>query len=531
MQNMTIAPVKQDTAAVQAVSPQRLLPKFDLPEYIITGTASVDLPNMEKGTPDDSPVIQKPLLISPEKIMRDRETMELEMNGGAGRFQAASRGYSGFAKAGIGTFFTPQAEVQFGQSFQDYFYSVGGKYFLTKGYAPNTDGSGGGVTLSGGTTLTPAAALVRNAVLQGDLGYRSDSYHFYGSASPNIQRSISDFHLQTALENRSLKLFPYSAGISLQSMGFSDSSESKTETRFDLNYRTSFPDAGFPLHAAVHLMSATGGLGMMDFSAGIQNYSTGGVLFDGMLHFIWAKGMAGQHLARLCPQLAVSTQLSSQHRIFISYEQSIIPTTLATSMLTNRFLSAASSVKHQQVAGAGELGVESNWTDDVRSRVAINVKSINNLPLFSDSPRQGIWMLAYGGRATIVTFCAEMVAKLNSNDYFASNILLRSAKDSFLVGKIPYTPELEAWCSITHRFGPQITVSADLKFAGERTTDLAGRTTLPKYAVIGVKSDYTPFEFIKLSAGITNLTDSKFETWRGYREFPLTAHASVQLIW
>jgi outer membrane cobalamin receptor len=278
-------------------------------------------------------------------------------------------------------------------------------------------------------------------------------------------------------------------------------------------------------------MSATGGLGFMDLSAGVQNYWYGDLLFEGSLHLYWAKGMGGQNLMHLCPQLMASYQVTSQHRVFVSYESMFIPMTLASNIIANRYLSAASIVKHEYIAGAGELGIESNWTEAVRSRISVNVKSISDLPMFSDSFRQGVWMLVYGGQARIVIFYAEMVAKLNSNDYFASNILLRSTNDSFLGGKIPYTPAIEAWCSAIHRFGTTTSVSANIRFAGERTTDLARTAMLSKYAVVDVSGEYTPFDFLRFTVGIKNLTDSKFETWRGYREFPFTIQVNAQIKW
>jgi hypothetical protein len=448
-----------------------------------------------------------------------------------GNSQEQTSTYSGFAKAGIGTYFTPHVELQFGQSFPEYFYSLGTQYFLTKGYAPNTDESSGGVTAGGGTSLASRVPMFQNAALNGKLGYRSEAFRFYGSAEPNLQRTISDYHVQAVVENQTLNSFPYSAEIALESMDISDSSVSVKETRFDLNYQTSFPIASLPLQTKLHIMSATGALGFMDLSAGVQNYWYAGILFEASFHLYWAKGMAGQDLARLCPQFMASYQVTPQHRAFVLYEQLFVPMTLASHSIVNRYLSSASIVKHEYIPSAVELGIESNWTEAMRSRVSLNVKSARDLPMFSDSSRPGVWTLAYGGQATIVTFCAEMVAKLNSNDYFASNILLRSTNDSFLNGKIPYTSAIEAWCSAIHRFGTAIAVSADVRFVGERTTDLAGTAALSKYAVVDVSGEYAPLDFLRLSAGIKNLTNSQFETWRGYREFPFTVRVDAQIKW
>jgi hypothetical protein len=531
MRAADISTPQQDTIRTPLKTPQRPLPKFDLPEFVITGTASIDLPKLEKIMMIDSAVMPAPVSISSEKYHRDRETLELEMKRGERDSLAEAMYYSGYVKAGIGTYFTPQAELQFGQSFPEYYYSIGGKYFLTKGYAPNTDRSSGGLTASGGTTLISGIPMLQHADVQAGVGYRSESFRFYGSAIPDLQRTLSDFHIQAEVENQAVSYFPYAAGISLESVAVSDSSSSKTETRFDVRYQTSFPIASVPVLTAVHVLTATGGLGFMDLSAAAQHSWFSDFQVEGSLHLSWAKGMEGQNSLRLCPRVLGSYQVTTQHRVFLSYDQMFIPMTLATSLVSNRYLSAASVVRHEFVSGEGAIGVESMWTEAVTSRIFLQVKSARDLPLFSDSSAQGIWMLAYGGNARIVTFCAEMVAKLNSNDYFASNILLRSTKDSFLGGKIPYTPAIEAWCSAIHNFGSTVSMCAEIRFAGERTTDLAGTAVLSKYAVVDVSGDYTPWEYIKLFAGIKNLTDTKFETWRGYREFPFTMQLGAQIKW
>ena len=132
MQNTGIDRPHQDTIRTPLPAQQRPLPKFDLPEFIITGSASLDLPKLEKVMMNDPADVQKPAPISPEKILRDRETLELEMKRGDNDSLPRVTSYSGFAKASIGTFFTPDAEVQFGQSLHEDYYSLGGNYFRAR---------------------------------------------------------------------------------------------------------------------------------------------------------------------------------------------------------------------------------------------------------------------------------------------------------------------------------------------------------------------------------------------------------------
>lgn len=532
-QNLDIGAPQQDTSNSVPKAVQRQLPKFDLPEYVITGVASVDLPKVEKISFEDIEDVIRTKRKSFGNRQRERETIELEVKR-LDDSQAELNIYSGMVQAGIGSYFTPQAGFWFGQSLPNYQYTFGGTYHLTNGFAQHTDQSDGCFTAAGRTYLASNLPMIQNAALDGGFSYKSESFRFYGSTTPNLQRTISDFQLKVGIENQATNNLPYSAGISFDNINVSDSSASANKTRFDLDLQTVLPIASLPLQMKFHGMIASGGLGFMDVSGGIQNYRYADMLFEGSLHVYWAEGMTGQSLFRLRPHLTVSYPITSQHRVYVSYKPRVIPMTLASNIRVNRFLSAVSLIRHADVSNAGEIGVESDWNEIVRSRVSFGVESISDLTMFSefsDSSRPGVWTLAYNEHVTIITFCAEMVAKFESNDYFASTIKLRSIKDSFLGKHIPYFPTIEVGCRASHRFRKAIVVSADVRFVGEQQADFIGGSPVLAYTVIDVSGDYTPLDFLRLSIGIKNLTDARYETWRGYREFPLTMYVTVQVKW
>ena len=529
-QNLDIGAPQQDTSISVPQAVQRQLPKFDLPEYVITGVASVDLPKVEKISFEDVEDVMHTKRKSFWNKQRDRETMELEVKR-SDNSKAELNIYSGMVQAGIGSYFTPQAVFWIGQSLSKYQYTFGGTYHLTNGFAPHTDQSDGSFTAAGKTYLASNVPVIQNAALDGGFGYKSESFRFYGSTTPNLQRTISGFQLNVKIENQAANDLPYSAGISFENVDVSDSSASANETRFDLNLQTTLPIASLPLQMKFHGMTASGGLGFMDVSGGIQNYWYAGMIFDGSLHLYWAQGMAGQNLFCLRPHLTIRYPITSQHRVYVSFKPMVIPMTLASNIRVNRFLSAVSPIRHTDVSNMGELGVESDWNEIVRSRVSFGVKSISDLTMFSESARQGVWMTAYSGHVTIITFCAEMVAKFESNDYFASTIMLRSINDLFLGKQIPYFPLIEAGCSVSHRFKTSVMVSAVVRFVGEQQADLMGRSTVSGYTAIDVSGEYAPLDILSLSIGIRNLTDARYETWRGYREVPLTMYITVQVKW
>ena len=505
--------------------------KFNISESVITGIAMKDLTKLEKISDEENFKVSHFTKTSFSASQRDRETIELEMKNRKNDLYIISNKYSGLLRTGIGTYFTPQTEFLYGQVLPDFYYTFGGVYHLTKGYAPNTDQSGGSFTAAGGTIIPANAPMFRNAAMSGTLDLQEESFRFYGSSIPNLQRTISEFNIETKIDNQTTDKFPYSIGISFGRMDIADSSTSTTETKIDLNLQTRISIVQIPVQTKINLMFATGGIGFMDLSGGIQNYRYAGMLFEGSLHLYWAMGMSGQNLLRLHPHLMASYQITSRHRVYVSYKPILLPMTLALNVQTNRFLSTNSTVRHADVTNAGEIGVESDWNESVRSRVSFSVKSMQNLAMFSDSSRQGVWTLAYGGQTRIVIFCAEMFAKLTSNDYFGSKILLRSTK-AFLWGEqIPYLPAIEGGCYASHRFGTNISASADVKFIGERKANFVGKAIVSSYAVMNVKGEYTPLDFLSVSLAIKNVTNARYEIWRGYREFPLTMQADVQVKW
>jgi len=160
--------------------------------------------------------------------------------------------------------------------------------------------------------------------------------------------------LRAKIENQTFEDFPYSIGISLDNIDVADSYSSAGETRLDLNLQTILPVAFSPIQMEFHGMTASGGLGFIDVSGGVQNYWYTGLLFEGSLHLYWAKRMSGQHLLRLHPHLKVSYPLSLRHCVYMSYKPIVIPMTLASDLHVNRCLSTISLIRHTDVSNSGE---------------------------------------------------------------------------------------------------------------------------------------------------------------------------------
>ncbi|MEK7669924.1 MAG: hypothetical protein AAB330_01660, partial [Bacteroidota bacterium] len=178
--------VEQKTVADQSNRP---LPKIDLPEFVITGVSSIDLPNAEKLLPDESNASPRP--ISGLTMERDQPT-DLMKDGFLGTPDDGLRvGLRGKASASIATFSAPTIGLSWGNSDAQVRYSFEGGYHRTEGFGPNTDRSEGSVGAAGGFTSRSSVALLDRAAVGAEVGYANKSYKWYGSATPSNTRDHS----------------------------------------------------------------------------------------------------------------------------------------------------------------------------------------------------------------------------------------------------------------------------------------------------------------------------------------------------
>lgn len=529
-ENLQIVDTVENSAQSTTAANKQKLPAFDLPEYIITGVGSSDIQNVDKVSIDDTTYLVPRKIKSTREDRRDRQSLENEIMSGKVR-QQDGRLYTGMIKGGMGSYFSPQASVWFGQTSSRIQYDIGGMYFLTKGFKENTDKSEGSITADGKMSLLSDGPLFHNSIVNAAFLYKSESFRLYGSVDPHLQRTLSEFNLNVGIENQASSIFPYTAKVTFNNFRVADSSSSVNQSCIDVFIQSPMTVSSLPFQLKFYGMLTQTGIGFLDVSGGIQNYWYGGVEFNGALHIYGAKGQEGQQMIRIRPHIKILYPMTKNHSIYAVYDPQVAPLQLESIIRVNKYLSADSRIKHSNITQAGEVGLESEWNENLSSRVSFGVKTIDDLAMFSDSSRQGIWTTMYGGEATIATFSAEMVAKFNPNDYFASNVILRSTKNSFLNTRIPYFPVIEAGCSISHYFGRTIVASIGLRFVGDRQADLMGKSTVSRYLVVDASSDYRAFDFLKFSLEIKNLTNTKYSVWRGYQEFPITIQLSAQVKW
>lgn len=512
----------------------RPLPKIELPEFIITGNASIDLPDAEKILFEESPFTRRSLQ---EAGSRDRETVEL-----AGRMEGKTDEGSmpflrGRATGSIGSFFTPKLNLWLGRIDSDVEYSGSIDYFRTTGFAPHTDRSGGGLSLNGGTSFRSSLLLADMARIHGAVNYRADAYKFYGSTNPQISRSISHFSLQTSMTSPYQLPWSYEAAVGFHSNSITDTSSRVSETQLDLGLTTLYPTSTAPvrfdLNSSFSFLggSASASLSYIELGLGFERFKWKDWYLTASARVYGAGGMNDQSLSKLYPHLSLGYQLSQYQAVEVYYNPQVEYWNVMRHTVKNPYLSSVSAIRHADAYLAGGVAWQAHWSEQLKTKVSVEAKSSRDYPLYADSTSQGMWLLAYGGTTTVVNYKGELFAKFSPNDYFASALVMSPSRNSVTGKGIPYLPDVELSATYSHEFPAGVSVTGDLTFFRGQVDNVVNASTLKGALLLDARAEYRMLSFLRTFLELRNITNERYELWKGYQAFPFTMAVGLTAVW
>jgi hypothetical protein len=524
--------------APQEAQAQAELPKIDLPEFVITGIASIDLPEVEKEEAGEHLDRVAPVFRNPVEEERDRETFELMVGEKEGYGVEMDRNFFSKMTLSGGSYFTATASLLAGQRSSSYTYIVDAGYNLTEGYMPYTKRSRGHIALDGRTALTSTTRLLDGAWLGGGLHYSSFTHRFFGSAVPSVTRTVDRGGFEMVIGNESEESpLEYSLGLRYKHLSVSDSSATASENRFDalLRYGVLVGRAtiGGKVHFATSAIARSGRTTpYLDASIGSSILWWGRLFVEPSLHAYYTKRAEGHELMRVYPHFRLGFRLSQRTLLSASYRGQVRYSTLDSYLDSYPYLSAKAVVRPVDTPVDVLALLETDWDDVWRSRFSARYQSFKGYPLYTEYlSLWGTGSFAYLGTTTLATYRADMFAKFTPNSYFAVGLSVQSSKNSVTKTKIPYVSDFEISSSYSHTFDFGLTVAPRLNFVERRNVDVFSGARLPQFWLLGFKATYNIMGTLDMFLDLHNITDRSYEEWRGYRAAPFLMQLGASVRW
>lgn len=511
------------------------LPSIDLPEFVITGLASIDLPKVEKKMELGSPAGD--VHVGPSPIQRERPIGSAPGSGLESNILMPVEKFSGNARLGFGSFRMPTFAAGIVQPLGDAVLGASAHYARSTGFAPWTSWSEGGFAASIGLPVDLTPVGPSRAALSGRFGLDSRTFHWYGRRQPSAGREISSLFGGAGLSGAVGAGWRGALDVDLRSTNVIDTTSTVNEGSSRVQLAADGRVADLPFTAGVELLASGRSNSAGSAISATVFHATGrwdpmeGVAITAGVRLGLLKGELGQNETRLFPLIRLQFVINEQHRLVGAYEPSPSPITLVSSIDAHRFLSSRSTLRHAVWTNAGRFGIESDWTQDLRTRFEVEAGTADDLAMVADTAGAGSWNLMYGGAST-TAFRAECIAKMRGNDYFSATVIMRASTNAASGLHIPYLPSFEGRLSYVAVMAPALTLRASLQIVHEREAAWAGPSvTLPGYSVVDLHGSYALTSNVTLWTSVTNLMNVVYEHWKGYQEPPFRLSAGAAVAW
>ena len=515
--------------------PQTELPKIDLPEFVITGWEIIDLPRAEKLPAAETvtgdmpvrtgaPMRENAQILPTASMVRGPELVHSSL--------------SGRISAGIGSFTTPSVAVALSAPLENARTVVDASYARSNGFTPNARWSEGKIGASVGSPVDLTGIGMSGSAASASVAYGVRDFRWYGSTSPSNARSIADGSVSVMAGGSIGGGWTGSTEVGYRGTGVTDSTTTVREGIFSIGMRGDGTLEGIPVftrlrsHTAGRSGAADNTYGLTTFGGGAQWVPFEAFALTAAVDGYFGSGSAGGSLARVFPTLRVSYALDPRQTLIGAYEPGVVPTTLGSTLENMRYVDAGSEIRHAVNWNSGRIGLESEWTDDIRTRFELEGTTTDDLPHTVDTTGSGVFQAAYGGTSRIVGIKADFVAHFGLNDYFSAAFMMRSSENSASGRPVPYVPEAEMRFSYTTSPIEKLTFRSSLQFVHTRETSLTGSSArLSGYTRIDVRGAYSVTSSIALWAAAANLTNAIYQHWAGYQEPPFQLSLGAAATW
>jgi hypothetical protein len=530
-------PGRSASLPADSVATRGELPKIDLPEFLITGNESIQLPQFDKTAIDE----QKVFDASSRRFgpgTREPSGVQFEGSGKVpGTFAPIGEDMSGKVLAGYGAYATPYFDGWFGRTSPSFDFLLKGGFKSSRGHIPNAGYRSGHSSLSGGFSLPDDAGVVAGGRVHASIGLQGDGYRLYASPSPARERTVTRFMAETAINSDVEDLFAFSSGFYIRTATVRDSLRTaETSVGFEFAGDRDLGDVAFNGELGLWRNFYAAPSALWDpyyvqtgLSARYQIAEQLDIL--GGLRFYLVRGSDTKSVGRVYPRLGISWYATRRLTAFAKFEPYVQRNTLSSMVEWNPYITTDLRLRNQEFFTNFSMGIEVDAAAGVRTKLAVNYRRARNYPVFVDTAAIRLWSPAYDGTVRIISLDADLYADATDRDNLGASLSVRSSRSSISDKSVPYLPMLLVSGLYQHRFPFGLTLGTTMQVIGSQYADLEEQRSLAAFTLWDVKAEYALAPRWVVTGAVQNLLDQKQVWWEGYAGLPRTASLGMSYTW
>ncbi len=512
---------------------------IELPDFVITGKQSVQIPIAAKKKPDFVSTISQEYLTpqyTPEELPILISSNPVPFNPD---INPVKEYFNSSLKVQVGKYSWPDGEFNLNKSLDNYLFNVKAWGSNIKDYVEYAGYNNSGVSTNNEFFFSTKSDFLPGAKVKFGADYSRDSYHLFGSDNPSFLRETNNINANASISSSYSRWINFEFGISGNALSLkeNDSKETNVKTSGLFEFKMNNYSLGIKGNFNKQMLDNY-------FQNGNGNYVTLEGFFKGtpVSTFRWTAG--------------VVYASASSDNFFSPYGSFEL-------LIDKGFTLFAEYKPHAQLFGVTDFLKKNPYfmtgnIDNVFSKYKIDFKSILKYEyekMFNVSATMGYSKVSnyfyFGDMAHItpgdlilsnkfyllVLPEAEIISGgLNLTFYpslygnFVVDLLFKSAKDN-AGNYIPYEPQITS--ILGYGFDFQFGLGFKLKYilAMDTYTGLGNSDKLSDYHNISLFLDYEFLKGLKLTADFQNILNRTNFTWKQYQEKPFDLLVGIEYCW
>lgn len=524
-----------ESPPVRSFKPDTLLPKVNVPEFVITGKAQPEVAGFNRESVEiDSSYFQRKAMEGLSMDLPSNQSLSLqssELNPANLFTRIATGSY-------VASYYLLSGSDEVGGAHLNG--SVNGNY--TSGF--NTQTLWRDISIRAGIAKAIKFYEGTNTNDCADIDYSRASFFLYGTGIPDLLRTMNEFNFGLH-SDMNFADFPLTAGLSFDRFAVQDYWKDIQST-LTINLGTLFQqsEGTISLDGLIRLghhgttysadtSKASTGIDRsfynLTLDAGYDNSFGNFSYLIGLDYFQYADD-SSRGIAKIYPDLRGTYKLNDDVSLFARFFGDVENSSLSTFFDRNRYVDANFPLRNRQVYADFTIGADWIVTNEISVSPQFNIDASRFYPVFvtlpmaivgSDTSRSDNQLL-YANKATI--FTGSITAHYKKDKLGADATLnLRSGRADSL-SSIPNLALVDLTVGGNYQVNPQFNVGAYIFILSSRYSDsgLDDRVNSVWLLNFHLSYDLKIGRFpVELFGDGRNVLDQKYYIWKGYQEFPI----------
>ncbi len=536
---------KKEPAQRDAAVPEQTeapLPKIDLPEFLITGQETIDLPVSSKS------IVEEDNVYVPGSPIPGRKDAGMDGEGKVQKDFAGPAGQmNGKVLGGIGNYTSPFMEGWFGKNYDSGGVLFHANYASSNGQVADANWQKTGIGIQGGYLSPQTFGMLAGSRLNGGLNFSGQTYRAYGSSVPSQQRTLNDVNINLGLASRTTagdKLddaLDYSARVSWNGTSLNDSLNS-SQNDFGVLVSASSRKNDIQLHGSMEYDLSDVSMQLpSDVATHVPEWFD--LRFSGEKFFVpdlqatltvqqfIYRGNLSVSSGRFYPGAQLRYFLNDAATVYLSIAPTVERNTLASLVNSDKYIQNREELRPSEVPFAVTFGSEYTFSDKFYGNGSLSYSSVQNFPVFIELNSAKVWDVMYLPKVAVTRLAVEGSYTLaqGSSATFAGSLNSTQAKDSS--NAVPNIPTFTLSGVYRCSFSSGIVAEVFAEYFSERWKDFAHSGANAGYVDVGGKGEYQLLENLRAVLQMDNILDRQYYVWDGYVERPLFISLGVTYTW